>query len=339
MFAARDGHRAANRAWRGAGRCSWPCVVLNASVTFHNVWPTLGVHWPGELSVEFSVLLLVLSLSNAWLGRTRPGVLALLSALDRGVYAGALRLCHRAGAVRTGHQPVLGRTAARMPCRACSCAWHHPGWSRPCAWERIGVLAVLYLIARWSLGQIDTALRLSCARPGGAAAAAALLLVACFFAAADSMRCQRIPRFSIPVSRTFAAQVARVADAVSGEPNRDVPRVAADALEFLPRSPAAMCCWCSWSPTAAPPMTGPSSSVHCGRHASGWRPRSRTPAAGVVSAYVSSPTFGGGSVLAHLSLLSGIEVRDYGPLRAADDAEAGRRWCRCSRAPATGRWP
>jgi hypothetical protein len=30
----------------------------------------------------------------------------------------------------------------------------------------------------------------------------------------------------------------------------------------------------------------------------------------VVSAFVSSPTFGGGSVLAHLSLLSGIDIRD-----------------------------
>jgi hypothetical protein len=31
---------------------------------------------------------------------------------------------------------------------------------------------------------------------------------------------------------------------------------------------------------------------------------------GVVSAFVTSPTFGGGSVLAHLSVLSGVEVRD-----------------------------
>ena len=56
-------------------------LLLNASVTFHNIWPTLGVHWPGELSVEFGVLLLALSLSNAWLGPTRRGVLVLLSIL------------------------------------------------------------------------------------------------------------------------------------------------------------------------------------------------------------------------------------------------------------------
>src|SRR5215469_4170389 len=56
-------------------------VILNGSVTFHNVWPTLGVHWPGELSVELAAILLLLSLSNAWLGRTSPRVVTLLSAL------------------------------------------------------------------------------------------------------------------------------------------------------------------------------------------------------------------------------------------------------------------
>ena len=56
-------------------------VLLNASVTFHNVWPTLGVHWPGEVSVEVAAVLMLLALSNAWLGPTGPRVIALLSAL------------------------------------------------------------------------------------------------------------------------------------------------------------------------------------------------------------------------------------------------------------------
>src|SRR5581483_8149349 len=56
-------------------------VLLNGSLTFHNVWPTLGVHWPGELSVELVGLLVLLALSNAWFARTPPRVLAVLSAL------------------------------------------------------------------------------------------------------------------------------------------------------------------------------------------------------------------------------------------------------------------
>ena len=35
-------------------------LVLNAALTFHNVWPTLWVTVRGELSVEIGVLLLAL---------------------------------------------------------------------------------------------------------------------------------------------------------------------------------------------------------------------------------------------------------------------------------------
>jgi len=30
-------------------------VLLNTSVTFYNVWPTLAVNWYGSLSVELAV--------------------------------------------------------------------------------------------------------------------------------------------------------------------------------------------------------------------------------------------------------------------------------------------
>src|SRR5690349_2988616 len=54
-------------------------LAVNGAITFHNVWPTLGIRWPGELSIEVAVLLLVLSISNAVLGRTSPRVLAVLA--------------------------------------------------------------------------------------------------------------------------------------------------------------------------------------------------------------------------------------------------------------------
>lgn len=70
------------RRQRGRRRWAWVCVavvLLNASVTFHNAWPTLAVHWQGELSLELAVLLLLLALSNAWLGPTPRRLLAVLS--------------------------------------------------------------------------------------------------------------------------------------------------------------------------------------------------------------------------------------------------------------------
>ena len=49
------------------------------------------------------------------------------------------------------------------------------------------------------------------------------------------------------------------------------------------------------------------------------RRRFTAPAATWSRRYVESPTFGGSSWLAHLSLMSGVEVRDPGNQRAADD--------------------
>ncbi|HEV2701999.1 MAG TPA: CDP-alcohol phosphatidyltransferase family protein [Steroidobacteraceae bacterium] len=282
-------------------------VVLNASVTFHNVWPTLGVHWPGELSVEFSVLLLGLALSNAWLGRTRPGVLALLSALivvfalGRYAYVTVQALYGR-DINLYWDGPQLGAVIG-MFVRVAS-----PWAVAAVCLGTIGVLAVLYVAARWSLGQIDRALR-----EYGAArwscGAAALLLVAYFFAQQNLDAVPSVPRFSIPVSRTFMAQVARVADAVSGRPNQGVPPSPSMRSSFaaLGGSDVLLIFIESYGSTT----------YDRPEFERALRPaRARLAAAiqdtgrGVVSAYVSSPTFGGGSVLAHLSLLSGIEVRD-----------------------------
>src|SRR5262249_59447552 len=44
-------------------------ILLNAAVTFHNVWPTPAISWSGELSVELAVVWLVgLVLSRAFSG-------------------------------------------------------------------------------------------------------------------------------------------------------------------------------------------------------------------------------------------------------------------------------
>jgi phosphatidylglycerophosphate synthase len=282
-------------------------VVLNASVTFHNVWPTLGVHWPGELSVEFSVLLLALAVSNAWLGRTRPGVLALLSAvivlfaLGRYAYVTVQALYGR-DINLYWDGPQLGAVTA-MFVRVAS-----PWVVAAVGLGTVMVLAVLYAISRWSLGQLDTALRLygparwSCGAVG-------LALVGCFLLQQTSAAVPRIPRFSIPVSRTFVAQVERVAEAVSGRPNRGVPPSPPLHSSFaaLAGSDVLLVFMESYgSTTYDRPEFERALRPARARLAAAIQDTGRA----VVSAYVSSPTFGGGSVLAHLTLLSGIEVRD-----------------------------
>ena len=41
-------------------------VVLDASLTFENVWPTPAVHWRAALSVELAVCVLGLAIVSRW---------------------------------------------------------------------------------------------------------------------------------------------------------------------------------------------------------------------------------------------------------------------------------
>lgn len=282
-------------------------LALNASVTFHNVWPTLAVHWPGELSIEFSVLLVALALSNAFLGQTRHGALVLLSilivlfALGRYAYVTVQALYGR-DINLYWDGPQLGAVTG-MFVRVAS-VW---AVAAVCLGTAL-VLGTLYLIARWSVGQIDAALR-SYPSARWAIGGAGLLLCGCFLLQQVTAGMPRIPRFSVPVSRTLLVQVTRIAQAVSGRPNQDVPPspLMHSDLSALDGSDVLLIFMESYGSTTydrpefrralLPARARLDAAIHdTGRAA--------------VSAYVTSPTFGGGSVLAHLSLLSGIEVTD-----------------------------
>ncbi len=299
--------RRGGRVWQWAS-VLLALVLLNGSVTFHNVWPTLGVHWPGELSVELSGLLLLLALSNAWIGRSSPRVLALLSVL---VVLFALgRYCDVTAPALYGREVNLYWDAPRlvsvieMFVRVAS------------AWQVLGVvggallvLLLLYALAHWSLQRVDQALsRYRPARVGGGVLAT--LLLGCFLWQQLDHDWPGVPRFSIPVSRTYGEQLSRILDAISS--SRTVrtlppsPPMHSD-LGALSGSDVLLVFLESYGS-----VTYDNERFERALQA----PRERLAAAlsdtgrQVVSGFVTSPTFGGESVLAHLSLLSGIEVRD-----------------------------
>ena len=282
-------------------------LLLNAAVTFHNVWPTLGVHWPGELSVELAALLLVLALSNAWAGPTPRAVLAALSVLivlfALGRYADV--------------------TVSALYGRDINLYWDAPQFAAVTGmlarvaspWAIVGVcaaaaatLGLLYLIARWSLLQIDDGLRMSVPLRWGFGAAG-LALCGCFVVQQGNDALPRIPRFSIPVSRTYGAQIKRVVDAVSGRANQALPPspTLRSSLAALQGSDVLLVFFESYGSA-----TYDRPEFELALQPARARLQQAIDATGraAVSAFVSSPTFGGGSVLAHLSLLSGVEVRD-----------------------------
>ena len=56
-------------------------VLLNASLTFGNIWPTPAIRWQGELSVELASFILLLVIASRWLGPPSRAALGWLSAL------------------------------------------------------------------------------------------------------------------------------------------------------------------------------------------------------------------------------------------------------------------
>jgi phosphoglycerol transferase MdoB-like AlkP superfamily enzyme len=282
-------------------------AVANGAITFHNVWPTLGIRWPGELSIEITVLLLALSLSNAKLGRTSPRVIAIL--------AGVLVLF------------AIGRygevTAPALYGREINLYWdaQHVGalvgmltavaspWLIAAgAIALVIALVLLYLGARWSLGTIDRALRDPRAQRGFGAAACAL--IALFVIQRLDDRVPRVPQFSIPVSHTYAEQISRVLDTFASS----------RAVRALPPSPPLQATLARLDGRDVIVMFMESygrvtydraeiaSVVNPAR--GDFEAAARDTGRQVISAFVTSPTFGGSSWFAHSSFLSGIEVKD-----------------------------
>ncbi|HTT05664.1 MAG TPA: sulfatase-like hydrolase/transferase [Steroidobacteraceae bacterium] len=301
--------RGASIGWLGV-RLVLALILLNGALTFANLWPTLGVHWRGELSVEIAALLTLMALGHAHSRSGRHGQrrgLALLSILvvllALGRYADVTSPALYGRPVNLYWDlPHVGEVMGMLS-RVAS------------VWQLIAlslitlmVLALLYLLARWSIGQVDEAMRRNGAARTGLGVAGALLVV-CFIAQQLSDRVPRVPRFSIPVSQTFGVQVARVVSVLSGSATRGLPAapplhsnfmalhgddVLLIFVESYGRSTYDRSEFRSY---LAPVRTRLQAAIHdSGRD--------------VVSGFVTSPTFGGTSVLAHLSLLTGTQVRD-----------------------------
>ncbi|MET0279516.1 MAG: CDP-alcohol phosphatidyltransferase family protein [Steroidobacteraceae bacterium] len=295
-------------------------VMLNGALTFHNVWPTPYVHWPGELSVEIAALLLILALWSMRRGQLPaklPAVLAvlvLLGMLGRygevtapALYGREVNLywdLRNVGSVVM----MLGKVAAPWQLAAGGIAL-------------LVAFTAAFAALRWSWRQVSRSLQAGGAQRAAIAVAAATLLVC--FAVQRSVGQPPWPQFSIPVSSTYAAQLHHLSDALgTSTAARQLPPspLQAEGLAGLHGADVIVLFLESYGritydrPELATAVAGARQ-----RFADAARETQR----GILSAYVSSPTFGGSSWLAHLSLLSGIETRgpqDYDLLMSAQRA-------------------
>jgi hypothetical protein len=301
---------------------------LNASITFENVWPTPAIRWSGGLSIELAIAVLLIASVARRAGppaRYAPGCLsAVWIILVLGRYAQVTAPALYGRDVNLYWDLRLIPDVAAMATRVA------PLWLLVASTAvAASILAILYFLLRsaWRSiltaladdGSVDpgsadcTAMR-SAIRNPTSAIILRLVLIGASAAALVGATAERLAgrsadesTFTTPVTVIYARQVWFVAEAISGSsPVADSPPIdsdlsrvrGADVLLVFVESYGAV----SFAhPDIARGLAGARARLEAAV---------RDGERDAVSAYVESPTFGGSSWLAHLSLLSGVEVRD-----------------------------
>ena len=279
-------------------------ALLDISLAFQNVWPTPLIRWGGELSVECGVLLILIVAAQVWRGPLSGAAIAWVAAgwilLVLGHYADVTT------PALYGRDINLYWDVRYMPDVAAMMARAAPLWLLIAAAAAIlSVLALLYAVCRWAIRRVAAAA--FDARERAPVFMAGVMIVGLFTAQRLGRHFETEPTFSTPVVATYARQARLVAGALSKSKTlppsppmtADLARVrGADVFLVFIESYGAIA---YQRPDMAPALAAGRADLDAAIHGTG---------RDVVSALVESPTFGGSSWLAHLSLMSGVEVRD-----------------------------
>ncbi|HUK33732.1 MAG TPA: sulfatase-like hydrolase/transferase, partial [Vicinamibacterales bacterium] len=288
-------------------------LLLDVSLTFTNVWPTPAISWRGQVSPELAAYIVCTAIIGATLARRRP------NSARSDISTAALRLITIVWVCF-----VIGRyadvTAAALFGRDINLYWDLrfiPDVASLLAkaahvWLVLGVILVvalvltlLFVVLRWALAGVTRAAREPSTRlPLAIVSSIALLLFAAQLGADV-----HIPgvEFARPVTLTYARQIGIAVRAMTGKTTvppsppmtSDLARVqGADVyLVFL-------------ESYGAVTYDRPEFAANLASARKALEQAIRDSNRSVVSAFVESPTFGGNSWLAHISLMSGVEVRD-----------------------------
>ncbi len=286
-------------------------AALNASLTFSNLWPTLAIRVNGDVSIELAVCVLALILAYRWLRPRWPRAVSRATERCLAVLWVVLILGRYVDVtVRSlyGRDLDLYWDLQFVPDVSAMFAFVAKPWLAAAVVLGVVLIPVLiYLPVRWALRRVGAATDdpAACVVLGTTAAGALLLWLA---QGADARILPAI-RFAQPVTPTYARVVREFAYEMTGAGVRGLPppppmrfnlaRVSgADVFLMFLESYGAV----SWDrPEFAEALAASRAHLEADIRETG---RS------VVSALVESTTFGGESWLAHVSLLSGTEVRD-----------------------------
>lgn len=282
-------------------------LLLNEALTFYNVWPTPWVRWSKHYSIDLAVLVLGLVALGAFVRplprAVRMGLTALLVVLCVGRYAEVTAPALYGRPVNfywdAQHLPAVGAMLAKVA----------PAWLVALfVLALAGALAALFAAFHWAVGRISRALEVPVMRRTLGVLAMGLVVA---YAGGHLWQWRSLQWFALPVAGTYWQQARFLAEAYAASQGGELPirplersnlaRVAgADVLLMFLESYGAT----SYDRPAIANVVSPyRAALHEAAAATGRR---------VVSAYVTSPTFGGASWLAHATLMSEHEVRDVG---------------------------
>ena len=280
-------------------------TLLNVSLTFANVWPTLGIRLTGHASLEAVIFVLGLVLARHWMGPRSQATLRALAALWVVLIVG--RYIDVTGSSLYGRDVNLYWDSRHLPSVSAMFASVAP-------WRTAAVLlgflllpVVLYAPMRWAFGRVSSSA--DDRRAGPVLGVVAGVVLAVYLAQSGGARLPARLVFAEPMIPVYARELGELGYEMSGAGvaelgpappiGSDLARVqGADVFLIFVESYGAV----AWGvPEYVSALTESRARLETDIRDTG---------RGVVSAFVESTTFGGESWLAHISLLSGTEVRD-----------------------------
>jgi hypothetical protein len=303
-YSARMLSASSTQKWRLVLTVPLALLLLNASLTFENVWPTPKIRWASSLSIELAACVLLLALAHRW-GRvlSRRALPALWVVLVAGHYLDvtAPGLYGREFNLYWDSQHLGNVTA--MLARAA------PPWLiAAAAATLVATVVLLFLIARQALQWLAAAMELPAGRRALGLSAATVLAV--FAVQHVTAQPAAVITFADPVTPAYVRQV-RFVTAMLG-PGAVTPRLGPtpDLTNSLARLEGADVLLVFVESYGAVTYETPAIADGLVKSRADLRAAVAETDREVVTAYVDSPTFGASSWLAHLSLISGVDVRD-----------------------------
>jgi hypothetical protein len=293
-------------AWKRWTAIALSLFFLNACLTFENLWPTPAVTWLGEISIELACVLVLFGLTACRSGRVPPALVSVVSALWLALLLG--RYADVTAPALYGRDINLYWDIRYVSDVAGMLTHSAPtGLVVLIGVAVLGLLAGVFLIIRMAFRIVAGAM-VSVNTRRAVLAAAAIIVV--LFAVQTSGTAPRILPFATPVSSTYAHQLllVRNARAANGGARVLAPSPAMDENLATVRNTDVFLVFIeSYGAVAYDrPEFNARLTASRTRLAEAIAETNRD----AVSAFVESPTFGGSSWFAHISLLSGIEVRD-----------------------------